>query len=620
MTACSHCRILARATTFLTLLALALALAWHASPALADPPPLRDGLKAITQQIDNMVDRLPQGSSASAQADYKSIHDAWAAIEDGVKAQSPDAYEKIEDHLRDLKAATRAEPYSAARIGDAAHALDESIDDLLAALPAAAVASGAAASAPGDATAGMVALNDHIEKALDGVAEGNREAAQAEFRAFTNGWAGVEDGVRAASQTSYLAIEDAMGDARAAFATQPFDAARVKVALQALETQNEAFIGGRSAGQGVTASAVGAEAGVAGLVATLDTAIAQARSGDAAASAATLAEFKRAWPVVETSVAARSPSVYASTEDAMARAYGLLESSPPSTNEALSVMVAMRGDLAPLASTTQYGVFDAAIIMLREGLEALLVMAALLAFLNKSGNGGKSNWIWLGGAVGIAASIVTAVIVQQIFAGPLAGANREVIEGVVGLVAAGLLVYVSYWMHRKSQIGAWQHYIRAKSSSALARNSLLGLALIAFLAVYREGAETVIFYMGVAPSISLNDLLMGVAVGVAVLVVLGILMLRFGLRIPLRPFFLVTSILLYYMAFKFVGMGLHSLQVAGVIPATSLPYLPTLGPLGVFPTIETSVVQLVLLALTVAVVVFLWLRQRHQGPLRASQV
>ncbi|MFN8484012.1 MAG: FTR1 family protein [Anaerolineae bacterium] len=618
MTACSYPRLSARAAALLAVLALALALGWRAAPALADGPPLADGLKAITRQIDDMADRLPQGNAALAQADYKSIHDAWAAIEDRVKAQSPDAYEKIEDHLRDLKAATRAEPYSAARIGEAAHTLDESIDDLLAALPAAAAASSVAPNANPNAVTGMVALNDHVEKALDSLADGNRAAAMAEFRAFTDGWAGVEDGVRLTSKAGYLAIEDAMGDARAAFATEPFDAARVKAALQALEAQNEAFIGGRTSGAATAAPVVGSEDGVAALVATLDGAIAEARGGDAAGAAAAMAEFKRAWPAVETSVAARSPDVYASTENAMAQAVGLLASSPPSTNEALSVMESMRAELAPFAAATQYGVFDAAVIMLREGLEALLVMAALLAFLSKSGNSDKSSWIWLGGAVGIAASVVTAVLVQQLFAGPLAGANREVIEGVVGLTAAGLLVYVSYWMHRKSQIGAWQHYIRAKSSSALARNSLIGLALIAFLAVYREGAETVIFYMGVAPSISLNDLLMGVGVGVAILAVVGVAMLRFGLRIPLRPFFLVTSILLYYMAFKFVGMGLHSLQVAGVIPATSRPYLPTLGVLGVFPTIETSVVQLVLLALAVAVVAFLWLRQR-QRPFQPSQ-
>jgi len=462
----------------------------------------------------------------------------------------------------------------------------------------------------------MVALNEHIEKARDALADGHRDAAQAELRAFADGWASVEDGIRAASRTSYLGIEDALGDARAAFATEPFDAARVGAALQALEAQNEAFIGGKGSVT-VAAPAVGAEDGLAALLVTLDDAIAEARSGDAAGAAAALAEFKRAWPGVETSVAAHSPEVYAATENAMAQAHGLLVSTPPATNEALAVMAAMRDDLAPLASATRYGVADAAIIMLREGLEALLVIAALLAFLGKSGNRGKSRWVWLGGLAGIAASVVTAVAVQQLFAGPLAGANRELIEGLTGIVAAALLVYVSYWMHRKSHIGAWQSYIRQQSTSALARDSLLGLALIAFLAVYREGAETVIFYMGIAPSIALGDLLLGIGAAVAALVVLGVLMLRFGLRIPLRPFFLVTSILLYYMAFKFVGTGIHALQVAGFVPATSRPYLPTLGVLGVFPTVETTVVQLVLLALAVAVVVFL--RLRRQQPLRPSQ-
>ena len=612
MTACSPRPILAYIAACLAALSLALLLAWPSTPALADgPSDVSDGLKAVTHQIDDMLARLPQGNAASAQADYNTIHAGWAAIEDKVKAQSPDAYEKIEDHLRDLKTAIRAEPYDAGRIGDAAHALDESIDDFLAASPAAAPAASNIAGSASPVTS-MVALNDHIEKALDTLADGNRDAAQTEFRAFTDGWASVEDGLRAAAPTSYLGIEDAMGDARAAFAMEPFDAAKVKAALQALETQNETFIGGR-ANTTTAAPAVGAEDGLAALVGTLDTAIAEARGGDVAGAAAALADFKGAWPGVETSVAARSPQVYASTENAMARAYGLLESTPPSTNEALAVMEGMRADLAPLASVTQYGLADAAIIMLREGLEALLVMGALLAFLSKSGNRSKSRWVWLGGLAGIAASVVTAVIVQQLFAGPLAGANRELIEGLTGILAAVLLVYVSYWMHRKSHIGAWQSYIRQQSTSALARNSLLGLALIAFLAVYREGAETVIFYMGIAPSIALSDLLLGVGAAAAALVVLGVLMLRYGVRIPLRPFFLVTSLLLYYMAFKFVGTGIHALQVAGAVPATPSRFLPSWQPLGLFPTLETTAVQLVLLVLAVGVV--LWFRR--QTPLLA---
>src|SRR5207247_827354 len=109
-------------------------------------------------------------------------------------------------------------------------------------------------------------------------------------------------------------------------------------------------------------------------------------------------------------------------------------------------------------------------------------------------------------------------------------------------------------------------------------------------------AETVLFYVGIAPSISLGDLALGLGVGAAGLALIGVLMLVFGVRVPIRPFFLGTSVLIYYLAFKFVGTGLHALQVAGLLSATPRPFLPGNEVIGLFPTVETTVVQAALLA------------------------
>src|SRR5207248_2907631 len=146
---------------------------------------------------------------------------------------------------------------------------------------------------------------------------------------------------------------------------------------------------------------------------------------------------------------------------------------------------------------------------------------------------------------------------------------------------------------------------RQRMTAALEGGGLASLATISFLAVFREGAETALFYIGIAPAISLTDLLVGIGLGTAGLVVIGVLMMVFGLRLPMRPFFLVSSLLLYYLAFKFVGTGVHALQVADALPATPVA-LPSLDALGVFPTLETTVPQLLLIV--AALVVLAWPR------------
>ena len=223
----------------------------------------------------------------------------------------------------------------------------------------------------------------------------------------------------------------------------------------------------------------------------------------------------------------------------------------------------MHADLAPIAAGSSYGMWDAAIILFREGFEALLVVAALVAFLQKSGNADKRRWIWMGGAAGIAASIVVAIMAQFILNRAMANVSREVLEGVIGLFAAAMLLYVGYWLHSKASLAGWQQYIHTQSTAAIERNNLFGLAFIAFLAVFREGAETVLFYIGIAPSISTADLLTGLGVGAAGLVVLAVVMLVLGVRLPIRPFFMVATVLIYYLCLKFVGMGIHALQITG---------------------------------------------------------
>jgi len=460
------------------------------------------------------------------------------------------------------------------------------------------------------------ALGLHVDAAISKLEAGDVSGARTEYTAFDDGWFDIEDGVRDFSRARYRTIEDAMGDAKFALNANPPDSARAVEALQRLRAECDGFI--QEAGSGVAQPAsrqqsqsAAEAAGVPGLIKLVDSAMDKVGTGDSAGATADVNKFRSDWTDVEGLVKVRSGAIYTRTENNMAKAANQLNKQPPDMAGARETLTEMKADLTEVAqSGNHYGVMDAAIILLREGLEALLVVGALLAFLAKMGHSDKAKWIWAGCGLAIAASVVVAAVVNALFS-KAAGSNREVLEGVTGLVAAVMLLYMSHWLHSKSSLGAWQKYIQDKGTSALTQNSLVSLAFLAFLAVFREGAETVLFYAGIAPAIAFSDLMLGLAIGMGGLIVAGILMFVLGVRLPIRPFFMVATVLIYYLAFKFVGMGIHALQVAGFAPATTEPYLPENAILGLFPTVETTVAQAVLIGLTVAMLIAQRVRSPH---------
>jgi high-affinity iron transporter len=457
-------------------------------------------------------------------------------------------------------------------------------------------------------------LNGNVEQAIGLLQAGDKAGAQAAYKKFDDGWFNIEDGIKAQSRPTYKAIEEAMGDVKFAFNLQPFDQAKALDALKKLDGLNEGFINGTAAGntQSEATQASSEKPTFKTLVAYLDEANEAIAANNLSKAAEEIKEFQGAWPSLETFVSAKSVATYSAIENNMAKAYAQLKSTPADVAGAKATITQLKDDLKPyVEGGNSYGPFDAATVLLREGLEALLVMAALLTFLSKSGNADKRKLIWGGAGLGIVASLIVAVILQLVFSGvESAGANRELLEGFTGLVAAGMLFYMSYWLHSKSNVHAWQRYIKSKSSAALATGSAFSLGLLAFLAVFREGAETALLYMGIAPSISMGDLLLGLGIGLVALVALAVLILVVGMKLPMRPFFMVASILIYYIGFKFIGTGVHALQVAGLLPATSSSYLPENGFFGIYPTWETTGAQLALLLITAGV--WFWMRGREK--------
>ncbi|HEY2592705.1 MAG TPA: FTR1 family protein [Chloroflexota bacterium] len=370
---------------------------------------------------------------------------------------------------------------------------------------------------------------------------------------------------------------------------------RVLVAMVAALIGASLFLGVAYAQTSTTAEAPT----VATLLDQLSAAQTALANNDYATAASQLNAFHSTWPSVEGQIKTRSATDYRQTETDMGLAATLAAQGSPDTQ---AVVERMATRLQPYdESAPHYGVFDAAIILLREGLEALLVIAALSAVLKRSGTSVGQAWLWIGALAGLALSVVLGFAIQAFFGTIINPTNRELVEGVVGLFAAAMLVYVSYWLHSKATLSGWQSYISSRTRGALKGGSLVGIALLAFLALFREGAETALFYLGMVGSISNGDLLMGLAIGFGGLAILGFLLVVVGVRIPMRPFFAIASVLVFYLCFKFLGTGIHALQVSGMVPPASAEFLPSLDAVGLYPTWPTSIAQLLLLGLAVGV-------------------
>lgn len=255
-------------------------------------------------------------------------------------------------------------------------------------------------------------------------------------------------------------------------------------------------------------------------------------------------------------------------------------------------------------------------ILLREGLEALLVIIALVAGTREAGQESRVRDIYAGALIAIGVSIALAWMVNH-----LIGDNTsDTLEGVFQLTAAATLFYVSSWITAKSQANHWTNFIRAQSAAAHSAGPSIALGLTAFLAVMREGAETIVFFQALAAGATEpaehHAVFAGLVAGAIGLVLIFAGLRNLVSRIPIGAFFRATSVLLYALAVIFAGQGIASFQESGVMGATFIDHLPTLPMLGFFPTIQTITAQAILLVAAAAAIVPL-MRKRPAPPAEA---
>jgi high-affinity iron transporter len=249
-------------------------------------------------------------------------------------------------------------------------------------------------------------------------------------------------------------------------------------------------------------------------------------------------------------------------------------------------------------------------VLLREGLEALLVIAALAAFLTRAGVPEKVKSLYIGAGLAILASFGAAVVFELFFEGE----HNDFIEAGVMVIAAVLMLYMSGWMYLKQDPKAWMADLRRSAERALDSGTTISLGVIAFLAVFREGGETVLFLHALAKTSGgwTFGLIAGLVVAAVCLVAIFYAIERLALMLPLRPVFLVTSAFLFIMGLRFVGGAIQELQEQTVVSYTAAPIPHWLEQLGVNPTWEAIGTQLVIAAIAVASTLALRLRRPQQ--------
>jgi len=236
---------------------------------------------------------------------------------------------------------------------------------------------------------------------------------------------------------------------------------------------------------------------------------------------------------------------------------------------------------------------QAAVILLREGLEAMLVIAALAAYLTRAGGAHRVKALYLGALAAVGVSIVAA----WLFAMLNSGQHSDVMEGVVILLAAALMLYVSGWLMVKQDPQGWKEYLAAKADNALAQDTAWAVAVLAFLAVFREGAETVLFVNALATTEGgwSAGLLGGLAAATLDLAVLFYFINLIARKIPLRPLFIITSAFLFAMAIKFIGEAVQEFQEQSLLPFTQVAGADWLSAIGLNPTLEALSLQLMVI-------------------------
>lgn len=442
------------------------------------------------------------------------------------------------------------------------------------------------------------AIQPSLKVLGDTIQTGEKATMEEAYKKFITDWKKSERPVREQDLAAYGEIETQTAFIRISLAEDEPNILVLTEQYNALATAIQNFVTGKK----VEVQNEGYS--LATLLDLLEDSKASMKDQKFTDAASSLKEFITIWPNVESDIRTKNAKLYTEIESEIPLIVSELSKKQVDEKTINVKLNDFKQQIALIQGNTSYSFWDSALILLREGLEALLIMIGLIAFLKKSGQETMQKWVYLGALGGIIVSAVAAILMSTLLQSVTIGASREMLEGYIGLSAAVLMVGVGIWLHSKSTVISWNQYISKQMGNAISKQSVWAMAFISFLSVFREGAETIVFYTGIAPKMSTTEFISGIVLALGILAILAFFLLRISSRIPVHRFFMVATVLIYVLAFKIVGVSLHTLQLTSVVPMNVVKGLPVLNVIGFYPTVETLIAQTMLIVAVILTIIF----------------
>lgn len=429
-----------------------------------------------------------------------------------------------------------------------------------------------------------------LNKMGDSIKNENIETIKSVYKELDRAWARNESFIRNNNIIYYGKIETTLAFLRANIETVPFNRDETYLTFNDLKVYISDYLSGKEINE------KNENIGLKDSINILVEAQKQFNNNKVNEAKLNIKKFIEIWPSVEGEVQTRNSSLYTKIETELPIMMVKYN------NQGLQDIIT---ELSKIDVISEYSFIDASLILLREGLEALVIIIALVSSMNAIGYKKGIKYVWGGAILGIFTSIVMSFILTNLFPSISSATNREILEGLVGIVAVFVMISVGLWLHSKSNIKSWNEYINKNIDKAINSGSFISIFSLSFLAVFREGAETILFYTGIIPFITMKNLIFGLLLAFLVLIIVGLILIFATNKIKLHNLFFILTYLIYILSFKMLGVSIHMLQVIGYIPLTIINNFPTIEFLGIYANYQVIFSQVLLLLVLFGMNIFM---------------
>lgn len=429
-----------------------------------------------------------------------------------------------------------------------------------------------------------------LNKMGDLIKNENIETIKIVYKELDRAWARNESFIRNNNRAYYGKIETTLAFLRANIETVPFNRDETYLIFNDLKVYISDYLSGKEINE--KSENIDLKSAIDILIKAKE----EFNNNNSNKAKLNIKKFIEIWPSVEGEVQTRNTSLYTKieTELPVIMVKGDYQKLDNIVN-----------DLLKIDTTSEYTLIDASLILLREGLEALFIIIALVSSMNAIGYKKGIKYVWGGAILEIFTSIVMSFILTNLFPSISSATNREILEGLVGIVAVFVMISVGLWLHSKSNIKSWNEYINKNIDKAINSGSFISIFSLSFLAVFREGAETILFYTGIIPFITMKNLIFGLLLAFLVLIIVGLILIFATNKIKLHNLFFILTYLIYILSFKMLGVSIHMLQVIGYIPLTIINNFPTIEFLGIYANYQVIFSQVLLLLILFGMNIFM---------------